>query len=59
MLAAAAAAALIVTSYAGAYPLALPASSMLASVGIIVYKHRDNLARLRAGTENRLQLLKR
>jgi glycerol-3-phosphate acyltransferase PlsY len=59
MLAAAAAAALVVTSYAGTYPLVLPATGMLASVGIIVYKHRDNLARLRAGTENRLQLLKR
>lgn len=59
MLAAAIAGALVVSSYAGAYPIALPATSMLASVGIIVYKHRENLARLRAGTENRLQLLKR
>ena len=31
----------------------------IVSALFIVYKHRENLARLRAGTENRLQLLKR
>lgn len=31
----------------------------LCSVSIVVWKHRENLGRLRAGTENRLSLLKR
>ena len=30
----------------------------VASAAIIVVKHRENLARLRAGTENRISLLK-
>lgn len=38
---------------------ALAAIGMFATVAVIVWKHRDNLARLRAGTENRLHLLKR
>jgi glycerol-3-phosphate acyltransferase PlsY len=29
------------------------------SVALVLWKHRENLARLRAGTENRLELLKR
>ena len=31
----------------------------IGSVALVVWKHRENLARLRAGTENRLKLLKR
>ena len=31
----------------------------LGSAALVVWKHRENLARLRAGTENRLELFKR
>jgi glycerol-3-phosphate acyltransferase PlsY len=30
----------------------------LASALVIIYRHRENVARLRRGTENRLSLLK-
>ncbi len=50
---------LIALQYGGLYHSALPGVSMFGVVLLIVWKHRENIARLRAGTENRLQLLKR
>jgi glycerol-3-phosphate acyltransferase PlsY len=51
--------AVVAVQLGSAYHEALPAYCMMASVFLIVYKHRENIARLRHGTENRLQLLKR
>lgn len=51
----AAAAALAIVAVAGEHPLSVVVGAC-ASAGLIVYRHRENLARLRAGTERRVGL---
>ena len=49
------AAALAIVAATGEHPLSVTLGA-LAAAGLIVYRHRDNLARLRAGTERRVGL---